>query len=752
MKVEHIAVAALVAAARMPQRRAEPVLKIHAALDSLLRSNFPDEALANALTRVAAQPYDESAVRWLGNELDQTGAEVDTEVCAAALALLLELERHGALDPALIAWIGRTRIKVGAAAGWRPPALPTVEIPFRERGDDGMDEAPPKTARAPSSVFEPKDRGEPLSPAEPARAIVVTGHDGTGALVTAFAPETRYALRFAVDAPTLANLARGATAIDAVPEGGLEARWIVWSDNVELLGVHQEGDAQGRERDSVAKLGKTWIAEFDLPIPQHGPSGEVTVDVRTTATAGRLILRLFVGGDEYRKLDVELPFDEASRIRDDILVMAPSHLNPRTWTVPEHLAICVEGDAATIQTIWGENDYGKAEWYGTASILSNPIVLVRRSLDAFRDLAGEHLDNLDHCDMWIQVESGGWCPPEGPGNPARPQEGHAAAMAQLASSPQMRALASDGYALYNACFPDGTELRGVIDGLAPGSRIDFVWTRDGDPAWVSHVPWALMYLDPPDPEGPVDCERFLGLRLRIGSKSWEPGVPSRALGDPGQLTMLDLLYWGGEEGESAAREAAWQRQKFGGWPRQHILPDPDAADPKRQVIKALKEPTPAPVGIIYLFCHCNLSDAPAPVLQFGASGAEEQCLTESDIYQGALPSAPLVFANACMTLHGEPCATSELERRFFARHVRAFLGTESRVPVVLASRFAWLFFRFFLGGVAGSPCSAGEALTFARQFLWRRYRNPGGLFYSLVNQYDLFLASESRVRAMCRGN
>jgi hypothetical protein len=44
--------------------------------------------------------------------------------------------------------------------------------------------------------------------------------------------------------------------------------------------------------------------------------------------------------------------------------------------------------------------------------------------------------------------------------------------------------------------------------------------------------------------------------------------------------------------------------------------------------------------------------------------------------------------------------------------------------------------------------SAGEALMQARIFLWTQYRNLGGLFYCLVNQYDLFLATDSEVQSL----
>lgn len=120
------------------------------------------------------------------------------------------------------------------------------------------------------------------------------------------------------------------------------------------------------------------------------------------------------------------------------------------------------------------------------------------------------------------------------------------------------------------------------------------------------------------------------------------------------------------------------------------------------------------------------------------------------MFQGRIAAGPLVFANACMTSASDPHGTSELEHRFFDRDIRAFLGTETQVPVKLASRFAWLFFQFFLRRIDPSPMAAGEALAQARQFLWTQYRNPGGLFYCLVNQYSLYLASDEELAQLPR--
>jgi hypothetical protein len=286
----------------------------------------------------------------------------------------------------------------------------------------------------------------------------------------------------------------------------------------------------------------------------------------------------------------------------------------------------------------------------------------------------------------------------------------------------------------------------------PGSRIDFVWLARGAVGWVSHVPWALMYMDPPTIAAPIDCQRFLGLRFRVGNSSWEPKAPSRALGDPAAVHALHFLYWGRAPQDAVAVEAEWQKRVFAQWQRQHFLPNPASADPKLEVQMALEKPTPDPAAILYFYCHCAVKDGSDPVLQFDGDGTLANTLNASEISQLQLPSGPLVFANACTTAASDPQGTSELESTFFRRHVRAFVGTETKVPVTLASRFAWLFFQFFLrqADPDGKPMAAGEALAQARLFLWTQYQNLGGLFYCLVNKYDLYLASDTELRQMSR--
>ena len=56
----------------------------------------------------------------------------------------------------------------------------------------------------------------------------------------------------------------------------------------------------------------------------------------------------------------------------------------------------------------------------------------------------------------------------------------------------------------------------------------------------------------------------------------------------------------------------------------------------------------------------------------------------------------------------------------------------AKIPITLGSRVARIFFHYLTEG----SCTAGEALARTRRFLWLRFRNPGGLLYSYINQYD----------------
>ena len=68
------------------------------------------------------------------------------------------------------------------------------------------------------------------------------------------------------------------------------------------------------------------------------------------------------------------------------------------------------------------------------------------------------------------------------------------------------------------------------------------------------------------------------------------------------------------------------------------------------------------------------------------------------------------------------------------------------MPIKLASRFASVFFHFFYRVVDPKPIAAGEAVSQTRLFLWSHYRNIGGILYTYIDQFNLYMATDDEIR------
>jgi len=251
---------------------------------------------------------------------------------------------------------------------------------------------------------------------------------------------------------------------------------------------------------------------------------------------------------------------------------------------------------------------------------------------------------------------------------------------------------------------------------------------------------------PPDGR-PVDPMGFLGLRCRIAYTSHAAEPASRSLGALDATHRAHFLYWGDSPTDVTGREARWQRSQWGVWHNQVFVPQ-TAQNAKAELLKLLGDPQPSPTSVLYLFCQCNTGAGNNPTLRFGSTNDSADVVVQTDFGTSALADRPLVFVNACTTVAADPYMANDLEEAFFERDCRAYIGTETKVPIVFGSRFAEIFFQFFYRVLDSAPMAAGEAVTQARLFLWTHYRNIGGLFYSYVNQYDLFLAREDEVLAL----
>jgi hypothetical protein len=591
------------------------------------------------------------------------------------------------------------------------------------------------------------------------REITVTGHAIDGSPVSQFNEGETYRLLFRVGGPIAENLASGNIQVGDVPSGGLETHWVVTSRDVEFVPALSTG--------KVEKIGSTWLAEFDLLIPETGNSKTEEIAVLAGSKPGNLLITIYsVSSSGVREVYREASISLADRpaVKADETFKAPMHTHLRTtheWTTPpEHVQVSIRDGVAEISTIRVRlNQYQFIEPFtATDNFIFGAIDNVRKALEEFREAHGTYLDDLDAADIDAHLKApGNWHPNNFNPNgwqqlPDGSDAGHKAAFDQVQQSDEWRSLARAGYALFNRCFKQGTQLRALLNNLLPGSRIDFHWSEQSGAGWVSHVPWALMYTDPMGISGQAlaDPEKFLGLRFRIGTRSWSVNNGSVALGDLGTTNSMHLLYWGNKAGDNVAAEALWQAGEYKKRPQSRLVPDMMLPDLKQQILVALDAPEPSPVCLLYFYCHCSVGNGSQTVLRFGNTSKPEDIVEESDLPQSGIPSGPIIFANACTTAQADANRTSELEQSFFERGARAFIGTETKVPIKLASKFGWLYFQFFYRIVDPDPMAAGEALTQARMFLWTQYKNVGGLFYSMTNQYDLYLASDQEVLALRR--
>ena len=244
---------------------------------------------------------------------------------------------------------------------------------------------------------------------------------------------------------------------------------------------------------------------------------------------------------------------------------------------------------------------------------------------------------------------------------------------------------------------------------------------------------------------PIDVTRFWGLRYRLSYSAYPPGSPSKSLGNLDSSWCTNLLYYGKEAADPASAEAAWQKKRWSCWQKQFIVPTAETTDPRKEITEQLSVPTQVPTTVVYFFCQCSAGSGNMPLLQFDP---DEKPIRHTEIGGAELADHPLIFANACVTGGSPPQIVNQLEKSFFDKKCRAYIGTETRVPIPMASRFASVFFYFFYRFIDSKPLAAGEALSQARRFLWAHYKNLGGLFYAQINQYNLYMASDAEIKTL----
>jgi hypothetical protein len=414
-------------------------------------------------------------------------------------------------------------------------------------------------------------------------------------------------------------------------------------------------------------------------------------------------------------------------------------------TPPAVLVIAVNPEAHYWYDEGVITSHGVTKWYLDQGVAQTYIPMVLDSLNTFRERHSpylnlfpnefqQHLENCRPIENWTA-------------DPGIASESHARDWDAVSQSHSLHDLAKSGYLLYNKAFPVASPLRNYLDRLPPGSMIDVNWLQ-GTSGYVANIPWGLLYRVELGQGRKVDANEFFGLHFRIDYESHPSPEFSRALGRVGNSHVGHAYYWTGPDSDPVLSEAIWQKQQlrriapFVSIPRQHQ----EAA--KTELLGWLEESTPAPMPVLYMYCRAHVGTQDQSKLEFGndAFNAASVTVRELDLPLKPFAQASFVFCNACESGQKlEAQIQNRLENHFFDRGCAAYLGTIHETPIGLASKYAAAFFYFFYGRIGDRITAAGEASAQAKRFLWHRYRNIGGLFYTYVNEYELCMADKAEL-------
>lgn len=429
------------------------------------------------------------------------------------------------------------------------------------------------------------------------------------------------------------------------------------------------------------------------------------------------------------------------------------------WTTPpKTISLTVNGSSETVNIFWdspSENHDDFEGWSVRSEEIKELIRRLRSASENFLAKKESYINKIDPkaIQNYLAIHYGS--PFSSWDNNLTSDDEYERSWRDIESTSELRDIALNGRELYEELFPDVTKRRKILDKLPVGSRINISWCCYPDMPnshrnWLSHIPWGLMFGGPyPEENTPIDPLFFLGLRYRIEYISYrETSTVKKFLGidQPNNTQCIYLMYWGnGGRSVNLHQEAnlqrdEWQKLHNPKFPEPRFAPEVDSQNCKAEILKLLKQPSPKPASLLYFFCRFSV-DNDYPVLQFGDNpDNQDDVIRVIDMARDKLANNPLVFANACNTLASQLYVLDDLEDRFFKRCCRAYIGTETKIPTVFASRFASIYFHFLFGSYDSNPMTSGEAFAETRIFLWRHFKNIGGLFYSYIGCFDLFLA------------
>lgn len=546
-----------------------------------------------------------------------------------------------------------------------------------------------------------------------------------------------------------------------IPEEGLETEWLVSTKNIELNAV--SSDVSINEIKVGDSLSQT--ATFNLKILKSAESKIIQLNITPRATEDtNLHIIVSARNGIYRQFLVDLNVSEAEQSSPSLSVAAKktneifqsigTELGIRTlheWTTPggklnimvlNNINAFVTGDVTdgAVNTV--------TEWRADSGSITPAISELRRSAEEFSGEFDDYLNAIDADEVLERMKAATTDSDSFHFND-NADDSHNQCWEKIAKSEKLYRMASYGFALYEAVFPENTQLRQWIDNLPGGWRINISWSKISGAAYIPNIPWGLMYTKPPERGKPIDAMSFFGLRFRLNYMAYEVSKPkSKALGQLDDIYQGNCFYWGTQTNDPVVKEAVWQKNSLEDVKNQIFIPSRSQTEPMKDLLDFLDNPAPSPMPFLYFYCHCEVGDGSKPVLRFGNSRQASDLVDQVNLGGRLMVDQPLVFVNACVSAAGSPAIVNQLVETFFRRDCRAFLGTEIYMPVILASRFAVIFRNFFYRQLDRDhkPMAAGEAVYQTRRFLWNQYRNIGGIFYTYINEFDLYLATSDEVK------
>ena len=247
------------------------------------------------------------------------------------------------------------------------------------------------------------------------------------------------------------------------------------------------------------------------------------------------------------------------------------------------------------------------------------------------------------------------------------------------------------------------------------------------------MPWGALYVAERFEPGKVNPDYLLGLRHIIENIPFQAEMPVLDVSIESQPQLIVSLNFNeaidDDLGVSviADQRAYWQR----------VMQDSNVQVVERTtsnaLIDALNDPA-LPDQILYYYGHAEAKvDSPGEsLLDFGNSQATKDDLETLAPALQPLPGQPLVFLNACQSNQLSPLYYDGFMPYFVSKGARGMIGSESRVPVVFAEKWAERFFDEFLSG----ETTLGEVFLSLRQEFYQQHRNLLGLLYSVYCDGD----------------